>query len=73
MEVAGEEMRVAREKRDVLGRGRVVLDDAKGVMVRARRVHNEGRKVEPRRSERRYHVPSVGAGARGVMNEGAPV
>lgn len=53
-----------------LDRARDMDDEASGVAAAAPRVHNEGRTVEPRRSERRYHVPNVGAAARGVVARG---
>lgn len=52
---------------------REVVVEARGVAAAAPLVHNEGRSVEPRRSERRYHVPSVGSGARGVAGQGRRV
>jgi hypothetical protein len=50
-----------------VGRVRAVVAGAYRVMAAAPHVHNEGRKVAPRRSERRPRVPSVGTGARGVV------
>jgi hypothetical protein len=81
LRVSFSELLVGDGEKHVVRRGRVVptrekgrvgeasdvIGKACGVAAEAVIVHNEGRAVEPRRSERWYHVPSVVPAARGVV------
>jgi hypothetical protein len=53
-----------------VGEASDVVGEACRVAAEVVVVHNEGLAVEPRRSERRYYVPSVVPAARGVVVEG---